>query len=318
MPLQTGRDLHVDAVLSNILISRRPAGYIADQLVPILPVAKQSNFYYKRNYKESLGWTPNLTARAPGTSAKEVFWSVSSDTYYAKNYALGSYWTAEDLANADDPISLDTETGEFVTDRLLIDFEMRVAQLQNTSTNVFTTTHVATPWSNTTGSRPYDDITDQIELFRQQNTIKPNVAVIPEQVMSKLRKNDQIRDLLFGDRGGVATDQQLASLLGLEKLLVPAAFVNTAGPGETFAGSGNLSAAWPNTMLLAYVSPLPGRKVDTWVQGFRWTNPELGQPWAVRRLPYDNKKKRQDIDVQYYQDEKIISAELCFRVDSLI
>lgn len=317
MALQTGRDLHVDIPLSNYVVGRRPPGYIADQLVPIFPVAKRSGIYYKRNYREGIAWTPNLTAMAEGTKAKQVFFSVSSDTFYAKKYGLGSYWVTEDEVNADEVIQFDRDSAELVTDRLLIDYEMRVAALAGVSTNVFTTTHVATAWSNSTGSRPYDDLTDQIEKFRVQNTLRPNVAVIPEQVMRYLRRSDQIRDILFGDRGGVATNEQLAALLNIGKILVPETFVNTAPPGETFIGSANLNPAWPSAPLLAYVSPAPGRMIDTWVQAFRWTNPQLGVPFGIRRHPYDTRRMRQDIDAVYYQTEKIVSSELCFRIDSV-
>lgn len=318
MPLQQGRDLHIDVPLSNLVIGRRPPGFIADQLVPVLNVNKRSDLYFKRLYKESLIWQPNLTAMAEGTKAKEVFFTVSSDTYYAKKYGLGSYWVTEDEVNADDAINLDRDSAELVTDRLLIDYEMRVAAIANTSTNVFTTTHVATAWSNATGSRPYDDFTDQVELFREQNMLRPNVAVIPAAIMQKLRRNDQIRDLLFGDRGGVPSEDQLGNLLGLDKILVPETFVNTAGPAQTMIGSGNLSPAWGNKVLLAYVAPAAGRQVDTWVQAFRWTNPKFGVPFGIRRHPYDTKRMRQDIDAIYYQAEKVVSSELCFVIDSVI
>lgn len=318
MPLQQGRDLHVDAVLTNFVQGRRPPGYIADQLVPVLPVSKRSDIYYKRNYKENIQWTPNLDRMAPGAEAREVFWTVSSDTYYAEKFGLGTYYVTEDEVNADEVLAYDQESANLVTDRLLISYEMRIAALANTATNVFTTTHVATAWSNTTGSRPYDDLTDQVEAFRQINMLRPNVAVIPEQVMSKLRKSDQVRDLLFGDRGGVPTNEQLASLLNIGKVLVPETFVNTAGIAETAIGSGTLSPAWGNKVLLAYVAPAAGRMVDTWVQAYRWTDPRLGVPFAIRRHPYNAKRMRQDIDAIYFQGEKVISKDLCFLVDSVI
>lgn len=318
MPIQTGRDLHVDQVLTNYVVGRRPPGYIADQIVPILPVSKRSNVYYKRNFKESLIYIANMDRMAPGAAAREVFWTVSSDTYYAEKFGLGSYWTTEDQVNADEVLQLDQETAEFVTDRLMISYEMRIAGLFQTATNVYTTTHVSTAWSNVTGSRPYDDMQTQVENFRIRTTLRPNVCIIPENVATFLRRSDQIRDLLFGDRGGVPTNEQLASLFNVGKVLVPETFVNTQGPGETFAGSGSLSAAWQDNMKLLYVAPAPGRKIDTWVQGFRWTDPALGVPFAIRRLPYNAKRMRQDIDAIYYQAEKIVSSELCTIVDSLV
>jgi hypothetical protein len=318
MPLQTGRDLHVDAVLSNYVIGRKPAGYIADQLVPILPVSKRSNLYYKTKFKENIQWVPNLDRMAPGAAAREVFWTVSSDTYYAEKFGLGTFWITEDEINADEALQYDQESAEMVTDRLLLSYEMRIAQIANTAANVATTTHVATSWTNVTGSRPYDDMLNEVENFRQRTTLKPNVAVIPEQVATVMRRSDQIRDLLFGDRGGIPTNEQLAVLFGVQKLLIPTCFVNTAGPGETAIGSGTLANAWPNKVLLAYVSPAPGRKVDTWVQAFRWTDPQLGQPFAIRRLPYNAKRMKQDIDAIYYQSEKVVSSDLCTVIDSVV
>jgi hypothetical protein len=317
MPLQTARDYHVDSVLSNILVNRRPEGYIADRLVPIMPVSKQSDIYMVRRFKESIMWTPGLTDMAPGTKAREVFFTVSSDTYFAKKYGLGTYWVTEDEVNADEAISMDRDSAELVTDRLLIDYEMRIAGLAAGS-NIATLTHVATAWDNTTGSRPFDDLSNEIERFRLRTGLRPNRLVIPEQVMTFVRRNDHIRDILFGDRGGVATDQQIANLLNIEQILVPAVMVNTAGPIETFNGSGFMASAWPNKVLLAKVSAFPGRQIDTWVQAFRWTNPKLGTPWAIRRHTYDTKRMRQDIDAIYYQGEKVVSPDLCTAIDSVI
>jgi len=48
----TGRDLHIDVPLSNVVVGRRPEGFIADQLLPITSVDKQSNVYYKFQHKE--------------------------------------------------------------------------------------------------------------------------------------------------------------------------------------------------------------------------------------------------------------------------
>lgn len=321
MPLQTGRDLHIDQVLTNYVVGRRPPGYIADQLVPILPVSKQSDVYYVKNYKENIQWTPNLDRMAPGAKAKEVFWTVSSDTYYAEKFGLGTFWTTEDEVNADEALQYDMESAELVTDRLLLSYEMRIAQIADTAANVATTTHVATAWSNTTGSRPYSDFLNEVENFRQRTMLRPNVIVCPEQVAAKLRRSDEIRDLLFGDRGGVPTNEQLASLFLNTpggKLLVPETFVNTQGPAETALGSGTLANAWPDKVLLAYVAPRPGRKVDTWVQAFRWTNPKFGVPFGIRRHPYKTQEMRQDIDAIYYQAEKVVSPDLCTVIDSVI
>lgn len=319
MPLQQGRDLHIDAVLSNIMVGRKPQGGIVDQLVPIIPVGKQSNVFYKSQYKDHLLWQDGLTRRAKGAKSREIFFTVSSDTYYAQNFALGGRWFDEDVANEDDPIRLRQRTAGRVTDRLKLDYEARVAALANVSTNVSTTYSVSTAWSNVTGSRPFSDLSDRVEDFRELTTLRPNVLILPEQVAQKVRKSDEVRDILFGDRGGVATDDQIAQLLKIDRILVPELFVNTAGPAETALGSGTVAPVWGNKAFLAYVADLNGQdEADTWITAFRWTDPSFGTPWAIRAFNHDDERRSQKVEASYYQAEKVISTDLGFAINSII
>lgn len=319
MALQQGRDLHIDAVLSGIMVGRRPAAGIVNDLVPIIPVSKQSDIYMKSNYKEHLLWQPGLANMAKGAKSREVYFSTSSDTYYAQHYGLGGFWYDEDAVNADDPIRLRARTAGRVTDALQLDYEARVATLANVAGNVSTTTHVATAWSNTTGSRPFSDMSDLVENFRALTTVRPNVILAPEQVMQKVRKSDEVRDILFGDRGGVATDDQFANLLKVSKILVPEVFVNTAGIGETLIGSGTATPVWGNKIFLAYVADLKSaEEQDTWISAFRWTNPAFGVPFAIRAFPHNDERGSQKIEASYYQVEKVISSDLGMAIDSVI
>ena len=94
----TGRDLHIDAPLSQILINYRPAGSIVDQVFPIVTVGQQSDLFYK--YEQSDLWRIPDTVRAPMTAAKMVDLNVSSDTYFARNYALATGISVEDQGSA--------------------------------------------------------------------------------------------------------------------------------------------------------------------------------------------------------------------------
>lgn len=314
----TGRDLHVDVPLSNVVVGRRPEGFIADQLLPITPVGKQSGLYYKFNHGEGRQYEAGLTARAPGTHAKKVHMTVSSDTYFAPNFALGTDLTVEDEVNADEVLQWSESNAIMLMDRLMVDYEVRVADVAVTSTNVHTVTSINTAWSNKTGSRPLDDMLSERENFRQYSGLFPNLAIVPELVMTHLRQNDQLRDVLFGDRGGLVSDQQLATLIGVNRILVPAAQVNTFGETETINNSWSLSDAWGAHFWFARVNLLSGLYTDTWINAFRWTSPLLGVPFAVQRHPFDAKRKVFDLEVGYYQTEKIVSTDLAIRVQSVI
>lgn len=314
----TGRDLHVDKPLSNIVVGRRPEGFIADQLLPISPVAKQSDLFYKFFHGQNRNYEANLTARAPGTAAKKVHMSVSSDTYFAPNYALGTDYTVEDVVNADEVLAWSESNAIMLADRLMVDYEVRVADIAVNTTNVGTVTSINTAWSNTTGSRPLDDLTNEKELFRQRTGMAPNVMVIPEQVMTYLRRNDQLRDIIFGDKGGLVTEAQLATAVGVNRIIVPASQVNTFGETETLNGSWSLADVWGSHVWMAKINLLAGRYTDTWLNAFRWTSPLLGVPFAVQRHPFDAKLKSFDLEVGYYQVEKVVSQDLAVRVQSVI
>ena len=312
----TGRELHIDVPLSNIVVGRRPEGFIADQLLPVVTVQKQSNVYWKTAPKEWNRYESGLTARAPMTEAKKVSFTVSSDTYYAKNYALGAEWPVEDEVNADEVLQWATNNANYVMDRLMIDYEMRIATLATTSANVGTI-FVATSGWNSAARTAYTDLLTWRDGFKDITGKMPNTLIIPRNVMSKLKVNDQFRDILYGDRGGVVTAQQIAALLEIPRVLTPTVQVNTAVEvdpqtgtyADVWAGNGNL---W-----MGYIDTLGGQFTDTWAQAFRWTSPLFGMPFAVQRYPYDARKKKYDLDVSYYQDEKIVSSDLMVRVASL-
>lgn len=314
----TGRDLHIDTPLSNVVVGRRPDGFIADQLVPITPVAKQTDVFYKYDHMESRRFEQDQTVRAPSTKSNKVHFTVSSDTYSVKNYALGTQLPLEDAVNADGVLDWANTQATFLTDMVMFDYERRIADLAGAATSVHTTTNVATAWSNRTGSRPFDDLVDIIESYRQVAGTKPNRVIIPEAVMVKLRANDQFRDILYGDRGGLVSAEQIASLIGVDQVLVPMAQQNTAGETETINGSAALSDVWGDAVILANVNLLQGRFTDTWINAFRWTNPAFGVPFAVKRFPFDEELKEWRMEIDYYQSEKIISSDLAWKVNSLI
>ncbi len=309
----TGRDLHIDVPLSNVVVGRRPEGFIADQLLPITSVSKQSDIFYKYRHLE---WYRDsdreLTLRAPGTEANKVHITVTSDTYYAPNYALGTDWPVEDEVNADEVLQWAESQALQLTDKLLLDYERRIAGLVVTTTNVGTTSTIASVWSDPVNSTPFFDLNDKLENFRQRTGKSANTLIIPEQVASKLRGNSQIRDILFGDRGGLASAEQLASLFpSVSKVLIPASQVNTAAEADPQGGT--LANIWGDNVYMAHINMLQGRFTDTWLNAFRWTSPLLTQPFAVIRHPYDTKKRTFEIEVAYYQAEKIVSADLAER-----
>jgi hypothetical protein len=310
----TGRAIHVDRALSNILVNRKPEGFIVDQLVPITTVGKQTDFYWKYDHNELRRFEAGLDVRAPGGVANLVGFTVQTDTYVVKNYALGAEWVVEDEVNADEELAWAEYHTIVVAERLHLSYEMRVADLAVNTTNVGTVTTINSAWSDAENSSPFDDINQEIENFRKRTGEAPNTMIIPSQVGRDLRANAQLRSLLFGDGGGLVTERMFADLFQVPTVLMPSAQVNTQGEQETINSSATLSDIWGPHLWLANINLLSGRMVDTWLNAFRWTSPKLGTPMAIRRLPFDQERLTQKIDGMYWQDEKIVSADLAVRV----
>lgn len=310
----TGRDLHVDVPLSNVTINRRPDNFIADQFIPVTPVDKQSNLYYKFRHGEWKRYENGLTLRAPSTEPRKVHMTVTSDAYFCPNYALGTDWPVEDEVNADQVLNWAQNNALFLTDRLLMDYEYRLAQFAANTSNVRTVSLVGCGWANA-AAPIFTQMLDYKEQFRQATGMVPNTLIIPGGLSRYWKTNAELRDILFGDRGGVPSAQQLAGLLEIEKVLLPLTQVNTFGESETENGSWSLADVWGNnSIIMAHTKTLAGQMTDTWINAFRWTSPALGTPWAVERYPYNPKKKCYEIAVGYYQTEKVVSPDLGMRI----
>lgn len=314
----TGRDLHVDVPLTQFVLGRRPEGFIADQLLPVTNVSKRSDVYYKFNHLEWFRHEDgdNTTLRAPATKSKKVHMTVGSDAYYANNYALGTDWPVEDEVNADEVLQWAQSNAAFLSDRLLMDYEMRVANLVTLSASVGSIYVASSGW-NSPGRTALTDLLTWRDQFKDATGKMPNTIIIPRKVMTKLRLNDQIRDILFGDRGGTATAAQIAGILDIPNVLLPTAQVNTAVEADPQTGGFNDMWEGNGNLWMAHVQTMAGMFTDTWLNSFRWTSPLLGTPWAIKRFPFDAQRKVFTIEAEYYQVEKIISSDLAIRVSSL-
>lgn len=312
----TGRELYIDIPLSNAVVGRRPEGFVADQLLPITPVQKQTGLYYTFQHLEWMRYESGLTLRAPRTEAKKVSFTVSSDGYTVANYALGADWPVEDEVNADAAFQWARSNAMFVTDKLMMDYEWRVAQMAQTSSNV-ATIFVATSGWNSAARTALSDLLEWRDAFKDITGLMPNTLIMGRKVLTKLRQNDQIRDILYGDRGGLATAQQIGQLIDIPRVLIPMTQVNTAVEADPQGGT--LTDVWDTNgdLWMARIDTMAGMFTDTWLQAFRWTSPLFNTPMAVQRYPFDAKKKIYELEVSYYQTEKVISSDLAIKVSSL-
>jgi len=304
-----GRTVHVDKHLTNLAMNYRPMGFVADMIFPIVNVQNQSDMI--KTYNQADLFRVNNTLRAPGTEANKVSFQVSSESYFCKNYALKVPTTIEDRANADPAFVRDVEEGRlfFLQDQLYLDWEMRVSVHVTTATNVSTQFTVGSAWTDYANSRPLEDIWTAIDEQADQTGYRPNRAVFGDIAWRLFSRNAQVIDKVnkAGVSGGGqnATKEQAAQLLELEGLYVGGAYRNTSEEGIAMS----LTQMWGDKVLLYYCPQRPSMEMPSFGYTFRWNRPGLAN-MSVERHPFDPKIKSDEIELGYYQDEKVMSKAL--------
>lgn len=306
--------LHVDRMLSNLAIGYFVEGNIAGLIAPIVGVSNKSDIYPVWSRADALRTEKDL--RAPDTEANKVTQGFSTGTYLAKNYALKSAVTIEDRANAD-PIFLQNLINgrtRLVTGKLALNWEVRVAGIVNSTSNVGSSAGVASEWDAAASSDPIGDMNTAMDNVQDLTGKRPNRIVMGLDAWRSLRRNEQILDRVFGSTRpqGFATINQVAGLLEIEQILVGAAYRNTTE--EPLAES--LAKIWGDHVTCYYAPNAPSTEEPSFMYSFRWEVP--GVPaMQVERHPFDTKRKSEELEVGYYQDEKVTASEYAFSLRSV-
>jgi len=310
----TGRDLHIDAVLSNIAINWKPSGLIADQIAPIIPVMKQSDLYPV--FDKGDNYRTQDSFRAPMTLPARITRSVSSDNYFAKNYAFRDGVPFEDIANAD-PGWLITERGartEYLTDRLLLDWEGRVSALVNSTSNVGSSSAVASNWSDLTNSDPIGDIETAQNNIQDATGVQPNSIIFGLDAWRFFRKHDNVISRLYGNQNTpgnlrMASIDGVKALFEVDRVLIGRGYQSTADEGQSAA----LAKIWGTNVLLYHAPTVPSKTVPSFMYSFRWNTNGISPGMQAKVFNLD-REGGEEIHVHLHQDEKITAKELGFLI----
>ena len=301
------KDLHIDKLLSEFAMGYRPDGFIADMIFPTVTVGKQSDLYPVFDRGDRL--RQQDTKRAPGTRAKRVVENVGSGTYFANNYALDAAVVIEDKVNADPILASDKAMGKtrLILDHLLLDWEIRVASQVNNTSNVGSSSAVNSAWSGS--GDPLGDMNSAIDNVKYANGKKVTHVVFGSKAWDSFRRDPTVRNLINGNNngGGYPNEADVAQLLQVPNILVGDSFKNTAEEGQGEA----LSEIWGDNVLLYHAPQSASFDDPSFGYSIRWQGADLPN-MQVERHPYDSRTKSEDVEVGYYQDEKITGASYAF------
>jgi len=302
--------VHVDAALTNVSVAYARQGFIAASLAPEVNVMKQSDKYYKLDVENERARQEDV-ARAPGARANETNFITTTDSYFADDHALEHVVPDEIRQNADPAIQADIDGTEFVTDKITLDREIDLfAKLDAGITNAAAVSNGV--WSLDT-STPIADVRNARATIIRNILAVPNVLGISFEAFEALANHPEILDRVkYGGAPGsaaVITEQALAQVFQVDRVLVGKAYKNTAAKGATASNS----AVMGTTAYLGWVPERVGLRQPTLAATFAW-NPGGGvQAWLVEKWREDPRKS-DVLRVSYYYDQKVILAAAGFRI----
>lgn len=266
MPQPTPGDVHVNAPLTNISVAyiQQADVFVADKVFPIVPVAKQSDRYFKYNKGD---WNRVVaTLRGPAAeSAGGGFTLDNTPSYAADVYAVHKDVDDQTRANQDPAINMDRDATEWVTQQLLMKRD-KVWSDSFFKTGVWGTDLTGVSGSpgagqfkqwDASGSTPIDNITQRAIAITKATGYRPNVLVLGAEVYNALRNHPDIVDRLkYGQTPGgpaIPTLSAMAALFDLDRIVVAYGVENTAIEGA----ADSFSFILGKHALLTYANPSP-------------------------------------------------------------
>lgn len=262
--------IHVDTYLTTFSESYQQdsANFVAAAASSLISVQKESDKYvvYPRGYF----WRDEAQVRPLGGRPVQVSYKVDSGQYLAEEWALEHTIDDRQRQNADAPIRLDENATKLLTGKQMIRADRIWCQ------NFFVTGAWEMEATGETDFIPFNDaaatplatVDDYRENIAQATGFMPNILVLGSAVKKALRNNPDILDRIKYTQRGSVTNDILAALFEVDKVVVARSVYNAAMEG---ADEDDFQfIADPYAMLLAYIEPSPSLDSPTAIANFAW------------------------------------------------
>lgn len=307
MAQPTPSDVHIDAALSNISIAYRNEGYVADRVFPIVPVDKQSDYYFV--FTKDFWFRNSVERRGPGSKYAEGGLELSSVQYVCVNKGLSFPLPYESMENEDAAVELETSGAEYLADQFMLDREIALsaAIMDASAWTSSTTLSGGTQWSDYANSDPIGDIETAKETIKKLTGRYPNALLMGAEVWDKLKFHPDLLDIYKHTGAAILTTEMVAKVFDLGQILVGNAVYNSAEEGATFTGA----YIWPKNALLLWVPKSPGLRTPSAGYTFVWK--QKGFQVAIERVE-ERTRKRDLLLADHAFNQKVTGADLGYEV----
>lgn len=312
MPLYTS--IHQNQILANMSVryANKRMDLIGSKVLPIIAVAKKTDDYYIYNKKDAYTIPDMKIGRK--SKAYEATWNTSTSSYTCEGYALEDFIPDEDYKNVDSPpLKIERDTVEDLTDKLLLGYEKRVADLVFSNTTITQTTAVAAAdrWDD-----PTSEVMPTVRTAFDGCFIQPNVCVMGYEVWSALKNHPDIVERVKYTSSDAVTTEAVARLFEVDQVLVGRAKYNTANPGQT----ASYSYVWGKSVLFAYVSPRISLKAVSLGYTMSFSHTGGARGWLVQRRRDDTRGLTGGNVLKVVQsvDEKIVASDVAYLLTTVV
>jgi len=306
MPQPTVSDVHVDAILTNMSVAYMQEAYafVASRAFPQINVQKQSDKYF--TYSQADFFRDQVQLRADGTQSAGTGYSLSTATYSAEVYALHKDIGDQVRANSDVPLDPDMDATRFLTQQMLIRQEVEWAAAAFTTGVWGTDSTPGTLWS-AANSTPIADVEAGKNTVLTNTGYVPNTLIMSYKVFSALMDNADIVDRIKYTTQDSVSEDLLARLFNVDRVLIMAGTYNTAAEGAT----ASYSQVGDRDALLCYTPANPGLMVPSAGYTMVWSglSAGMGTSSAISRFRLEPEKADR-IEIEAAWDTKIVSSAL--------
>lgn len=304
-----------DPVLSNLARKYKSNGFIGRSLLPEISVSTLSGQYpvFTKQF-----WFQNdvdnlIADRQP---TKEIDYEWSLDTYGIKEYGLKVGWTDLELQQAHESLRFERTKVEFLTHRIELAHEVRVAALLRKTTNGGGLNLGAAPstnWDQDAATIEADIKTGVLAIYDATGML-PNTIVIPYKVAYAMALQEDIRAILRSDATGAGVQYLTLGSRIIPSVIHGMRVVIPQGPqidSGREPSSGSISEIWGDHVRLLYVDPSAGWGMPSVAYLFRHT------PKKVLRW------RETDPDINYVRemeryDLKVVAPDVGYELASLL
>lgn len=241
----------IDPILSTVAQGYKNAELIGSALFPYVPVGQRGGKIITFGKEDFMLYA---TGRSPGAATKRVQFGYSGSSYALESHSLEGLVPQELMQEAEAVPGINLATNAIAKVQAIIALRLEKAQADlatnaaNYAASNKTTLSGTARWSDlTTGvSDPINDIEVAKDAVRQQIGREPDTVTLGASVLVKLRQHPKIIDRIKYTGRDVPTLELLASLFGVQRVLV--------GKAVTATDAGVFSDVWGKSVVVAYTA----------------------------------------------------------------